>query len=143
MLREVFKGDAIFYTQKDISEKIPNKFQSYLTYITAKQPEGEYITSLGIIEQFKAEAERRGWKRILVIAVPQHAWRCVRDCRKMCPEIFFERAYLKKERKTWYNRKDPQFWIWSPFIWWFREIILRMLPFPLYKKVMEWLSGKK
>lgn len=123
------------FTQKDVAQ--------YLSLSDVKQPvlvaeESEkYLSTLGIVLAFGALAQWYKWRRVFVIAVPSHQWRCSRDLRKMGFEVMDDRRYFKDSYQSsfWYNPNDPQLWVRSSLRWWLREIPLRLMPWKIYSKL--------
>jgi len=100
----------------------------------------KYISSLDIIKRFLKVAQATGWKRVLIVAVPQHLPRCVKDfCRESkgydIEDIIPYEHKDVRDNEIWYNKKDPQMWVRSPLIWKIRDAILSVLPWALYKKI--------
>lgn len=97
----------------------------------AKQ-EGDYISSLQIIDRFSSHPLKEKWNNVLIIAAPQHIGRCLEDCRMECKDTVF---YIlnSKEDFTWYDPSDPQKWVRSPWAWWKQEFIIRLIRFFSYK----------
>lgn len=130
----VFKGQIIktplIITQEDIPISVP--------HIIAANDE-KYLSSLGIIIYAKRRPEIQIlWRnkkplKILVIAVGPHLKRCVRDVKKIFPGHIVQ-------GKSPYNdfpfcKESTQQWTRSWLSWWPRELILRILPWPIYKKL--------
>lgn len=115
------------YTQQDLGVIL--KLNSGIVLFMACQA-GDYLSSLAIIEQFAQAAKVNGWKTVKLVAASQHIWRCVRDLKEVLPEVYVDKipvetAYLP----------DIQPWVTSPLRWWMRELIIRLLPWRLYKKM--------
>lgn len=98
-----------------------------------------YPNTLKLINEFAELAKKNNWKKVLVIAAPMHAKRCVKDLRKMGFNAY-EDKYLRKQYNFssiwWYNHNSTQTWTRSGLYWWSREIILRLLPWKIY----EWIT---
>lgn len=117
------------YTQHDLGVILD--LRPGVTLMMAHQP-GEHISSLAIIEQFAQAAKVNGWKAVKLVAARQHLWRCARDLREALPEVYVDKipvetAYLP----------DIQPWVTSPLRWWMRELIIRLLPWPLYRRLCD------
>lgn len=100
--------------------------------------EGRHLSTFRIIDSFKNSAyvRRNHCKRVLLIAAPCHRGRCIRDLRKFGFEVIEDQSVMKSFRTmNWYNRDDPMFWVWNSFFWWWREIILRLLPWKIYSRI--------
>ncbi len=97
-----------------------------------KNPE-KSISTLEIAQTAAKLAREHGWKKAIVIATPQHHRRCMRDLKK----VGFSCRYFWNMTPAWgwYSSKSTQFWTRSPWLWWLREIPLRLIPWRLYKKI--------
>lgn len=125
-------GARTIFTQNDIPRWYD--FPQSVEVVRATQGEGEYINSLEIILQFKEFAEKRGYKRVLVIAVKQHVRRVVRDMLEEIPEL---QVFSYKFERPVYVPDDPQPHVRNSWRWWLREIPLRLVQIlvpSLYKK---------
>ncbi len=92
-----------------------------------------YLSTLSIAEKTKELAKEKGWKTVSVVAAAPHKWRCERDLRKM-GFVILEEMYFNRYR-FWFSRKSKQWWTRGPIRWWFYEILVRLLPWWLYKKI--------
>lgn len=129
-------------TQKDIVNAFPLFYKRrHRKIFIGDDHKTEYLSTLKLIKKFNKLAEENNWKKVLVIAAPMHATRCVRDLRKMGFDAY-EDKYLKEHYNMaliwWYHHNSAQFWTRSGLFWWSREIILRMLPWKIY----EWISER-
>ena len=115
------------YTQQDLAVSL--KLNSGIVLFIACQA-GDYLSSLAIIEQFAQAAKVRGWKAVKLVAASQHLWRCARDLKKVLPEIYIDKIPVEVDYLP-----DIQPWVTSPLRWWMRELIIRLLPWRLYKKM--------
>lgn len=81
----------------------------------------------------------RGWRKILVLAAPQHMGRCVRDLRRGLahPEVAIIVPYRWKLPWRWYDQCSREWHVRGPIRWWFREMILRLSPWVLYRQIAE------
>lgn len=126
------------YTQQDINvEMMSAQFKGRI--FVADESDGRYLSTLGIVMQFRALAEKNGWKSAYLVAVPSHEWRCCKDLLEAGFRVFTD-DYLRKiySEKFWFRPDDPQAQVRSRFAWWKREIVLRALQiffYPLYKKL--------
>lgn len=125
------KYEIPIFTQNDVAQHL-----SDVRPIIVVEEGKRYLSTLGIVLAFITLAQKRGWKRVFVVAAPPHIWRCVRDLQKMGFEVFDDRFYFQTayQKSFWYNRKDSQPWVRGPLRWWLREIILRVLPWKVYFK---------
>lgn len=126
------KHEIPLFTQKDVSKHLK---PSSVVIFNAEEKE-KYLSTLGIVNAFKKMAETKNWRTVFVVAAPCHIERCCRDLKRVGFHIvtsdYFKVAYIFS---FWYNSKDSQIWVRNPIIWWFREIILRLMPWKLYSKI--------
>jgi len=128
------KGVPIF-TQKDLFIENPT---STVDYIEEKE---DPPPTLRIAREAVKWAMKLGIKELWVAAARPHLWRCVRDLKyaikeagvqiqvRVCDEIGM---YPKKE---WFCSNSTQKRTRSPKDWWPREIILRLMPMFIYKRI--------
>ncbi len=129
---------ATIFTQKDMANAY-----SFKAKVDVAEQTG-YISGLQIIDQYRKKYIEPyhtiydQWLRTLVIAAPQHIWRCVADCRTECFEgRFYFYVYgdffggFPKHLK-WYDSEDPQPWVRSPWVWWKKELPIRIIRFLWY-----------
>jgi hypothetical protein len=124
------------FTQKDVAVHLRDKDDNVNVFVADQ--ENEHISTLALVKIFEREAKFYKWKNILLVAAPPHIWRCRRDLEKFGFEVgTFLKDILEgfSRKPKWYNKSDPQFWVRNPIIWWSREIILRLMPFWLYRKL--------
>ncbi len=140
------KGRGMISFSKEDGERIEDFFK--------KNPEGtfhikpaeliiisqeKYISSLDIIKRFLKIARAAGWKRVLIVAAPQHLARCVKDFCKESKgydiEDIIPYEHEASDKEAWYDKQDPQMWVRNPLIWQIRDTILSLLPWWLYKKI--------
>jgi|GEM_PF-671380 len=138
------KGRGMVSFSKEDGERMERFFQKYPGKEFHIEPaelivisQEKYISSLDIIERFLKIAQAAGWKKILIIAAPQHLPRCVKDFCKESKGYDIEDIipYEHKNKEDWYDKNDPQMWVRNPFVWSIRDTILSLLPWGLYKKI--------
>lgn len=91
-------------------------------------------STLKYVKALAIAAKKPCWKKVLVIAAPDHAWRCVRDLKKLGFEAEAD-DYFLKNGMMFYNKKSKQWWTRSRWQFWLREAPLRFLPFWLYNLI--------
>lgn len=120
------KPKAIF-TTGDLS----NFFFCYSGVLIAEEKENERLSTLGFVRQFAELAKEKKWNRILIVAAPPHLYRATRDMRKVLgKEIQIEGVKPSLKCRWFKNRRKA-------IRWWCREMILRLMPFKLYQKVVS------
>lgn len=100
-----------------------------------------YLFTLDIAEKAAELKERWGWHRAKVVAAPPHEWRCRRDLLRLGFKEVEGDYYLRFKfwfwHRFWFSEKSLQPWTRSRTRWWLREIPLRLMPWWLYKKIMD------
>jgi hypothetical protein len=128
------------YTQEDISAEITSdELKARCLVYVADESDGKYLSTLGIVLQFKELATRQGWKNVYLVATPPHWRRCWKDLDRAGFRVFVDSHLSKTYNDTfWFRKNDPQPHVRSKFSWWKREMILRALQtfcYPLYRKL--------
>lgn len=134
------------YTQDDVSELLygGSEFCIKKFYQGADGPP----PTLRIARWAVKEAKKDGVTHLLVIAAKPHIKRCLRDMRFAMVESgedlpfdeFMESPHAAiycapPSGQNWYSKESKQYRTQSSWKWWPREIILRLLPMWLYKRV--------
>jgi hypothetical protein len=114
----------IFCANKNCTRKNPRKIDIFIA------PQSEYISTLQVVKEFAKVAQEKKWKNIAVVGHHMHIWRCCRDLKK----FGFTVVHENWPRKPHWDTTDPQWWVRSKFLWWCRELPLRLLPFKIYEK---------
>lgn len=123
---EIFTQKSAKRAFDDIAKSSGTPLPANVTVVA----ESEYVSTLQIVKQFAKIAKKREWKNIGVVAHRSHLRRCVRDLKMYGFNVIVEKYPL---HTLWYYQ-DPQWWVRSKFLWWFRELPLRLMPFSLYEK---------
>ena len=123
-----FRLSAPIFSQKSLDQALHDAYPER-TIIIAEQAD-DRISTYEIAEQFATLAVKKKWMTACIIAAEQQIWRCQRDIQKN--RMFYCAA---RRIKTGYSPHDPQLWVRNCYIWWLREMIIRMLPFNLYKAI--------
>ena len=119
------KGYDVF-TQLDLAEILELK----AGHLFLANQYGDHISTLALIKQFVFMAKVYDWKSVRLVAARQHIWRCARDLRHLAPEMHVQLYPVTVEYGP-----DTQLWVRSSIGWWAREIVIRLLPWPIYKKI--------
>lgn len=87
-------------------------------------------------------AKQRGIRKLWVVAAKPHLWRCVRDLKYAIREadahieVFVYQGIKEIPGDKWfYPLGSTQKRVQSFWKWWPREIILRLMPMGIYKRV--------
>lgn len=71
-----------------------------------------------------------------LVVAPPHEARAIRDFQKTGFAVEIDSELAKKYPPDfWFDKNSTQRWTRHPLLWWSREIILRVLPWVLYKKI--------
>lgn len=135
--------NADIFTMKDIlinKEFAHYHHVEYAENIINNGVNKKYLSTLGLIRCFARYAKGKVWEKVWVIAAPQHIGRCLRDLEKTLKKENLRIEILigndaDYDEEFWYFKDSTQRCTRSPFIWWLREIPLRLLPWWLYKKI--------
>ena len=119
------KGYDVF-TQLDLAEILELK----AGHLFLANQYGDHISTLALIKQFVFMAKVYDWKSVRLVAARQHIWRCARDLRHLAPEMHVQLYPVTVEYGP-----DTQLWVRSSVGWWAREIVIRSMPWPIYKKI--------
>lgn len=126
-------GIKYVFTQRDIGiDSIINFFIVERVEEDEKPP-----STLFIAQKSLAWAKSHNLEGVVVFAAPQHRWRCLRDIKKVYfgSNIRIIVPKVPNDHSFWYNRDSTQARTRSWLLWWPREILLRLLPFFIYKRV--------
>lgn len=102
-------------------------YQDNIFYLT---PEENY-TTLRFVKFFVNLANKNGWKNVLVVAAPCHSKRCCRDLERFGFSTTYDKHFFFCGVSL-FNRKSFQWFTRSRFLYFLREIPLRLLPWPIY-----------
>lgn len=90
-----------------------------------------HISSLAVIQQFIDWLKINDYREVYLVAAKQHICRCHRDLKKLAPSGV--NITLRPISVPYIP--DVQPWVTSPLRWWKRELIIRLLPWSLYKRL--------
>lgn len=134
------QGDVVtpapIYTQQDI--QLPRFLGKRYR---VKEKEGNPPPTLRIARGAVKWAKQRGIRRLWVVAARPHLWRCVRDLEyAVCEanaqiEVFACKEIMQAPESKWFDPDSTQKRVHSFWKWWPREIILRLMPMAIYKRV--------
>jgi hypothetical protein len=128
--------NAGIYTQKDIQIE---KREPEIPVTYTKEEPGNPPPSLRIARGAIQWAKDLGLSKILVIAAKPHIWRCARDLKYAAKEagisIEIEKFKPILQFKCWFDSESTQERVHSARNWWPREIILRLMPMFIYKRI--------
>jgi len=125
-------GRAIVITQKDIP-KIEGVF---FWYCEDYKLERDWHSTLWVATSAREICECCKFSKkvkVIVVAAPMHLKRCVRDLKKSGFEVM--KMVSPKLESSWYEKSSLLPWTRSWWRWWSREIILRLLPWGVYKRL--------
>ena len=95
-------------------------------------PKEKSPTTIKFVERFAEEAKKRGWKSTLVVATPYYDARAARDLRMFGFEAKVDK-HLRHALLRPYNKHSQQWRNRHAIIFWPREVLLRLLPWRIYK----------
>lgn len=134
------------FTQRDVQFNVRIERTSIevlsagdITYIE-EEPDGPPPT-LRIARGAVEWAKQRRIGRLWVVAAKPHLWRCVRDLEyAICEADAHIKVSVGEEIKQslgkwWFDPGSTQKRVHSFWRWWPREIILRLMPMAIYKRV--------
>jgi hypothetical protein len=106
-------GIPIFYAPREIFD-----FSDYPLSIC--KDFGGYISTVKQVKALVEVAAEKSWRRILVVAAPQHRWRALRDLRAAGFEAHLDDSLLGSyPRSFWYWAASEHKQTTSWFRWWF------------------------
>ncbi len=105
--------------------------------------EGQNLSTLDVVQAFEYVAWKKGWRKVLILAAPQHMKRCLRDARRrlLHPEISRVMPYHWTLPWVWYNTTSDPWYTRGRVRWWLREGIIRCLPWGLYVDLADGKFG--
>jgi hypothetical protein len=122
-------------TQLSLWKFLPRDYRQVCLSIPQKSQE---LSTYGLIREFKSLAKKHGWRNIGLVTARQHLKRAARDLNREGFQVFkFDGI------KVPFNYYDDLWWARCPLFWLFRESILRILPYGLYKKITTIPIGKR
>ena len=132
---KMFSPQVPIFSQESVALTLRKKYPNRTIFIANQ--ERQHISSCALIDQFLQYASEQDWDKVIIIAAKQHIWRCRRD---LAQTGFAASSSIKDNMhpvKTGYQAHDPQSFVRNHFRWWLREIIIRLLPYKIYKLVTK------
>ena len=125
-------NEASVYTQADIVLLDEN-----IEVARVEESPDNPPPTLRIARGAAENARELGVDEIHVLAAKPHLWRALRDQRKAVEELGLdiEVKPVHIPDVGWYDKDSIQKRVRSRLAWWPRELILRFMPFALYKRV--------
>jgi len=86
-------------------------------------------------------AKRKGFRKLWIIAAKPHLWRCIRDFTyavqetKEQIEIHSCKEIEQYSDSVWFCTNSKQVRTRSKWNWWSRELIIKLIPFSIYKRI--------
>ena len=128
------KGAYVVVTQRDIP-RIESVNSWY--YVEDFKLTSGWHSSLWVATSAREICECRKFPRTaIVVAVPMHLKRCSRDLKRNGFKVVKTVSPKLTSSNNWYEKESLLPWTRSWWMWWPREIILRLLPWSVYK----WLT---
>lgn len=126
-LAEFYEDDIVF-----TEESIHARLGDLPTGILFARAEDKPLSTLRVIKVMKGSEyiRKNDCTHVFLIAPPHREWRCARDLRKMGFEVLTD-VYFRKHNPRWWADKYPM----PRALWWTRELILRVLPWPIYSRI--------
>ncbi len=85
------------------------------------QEKNKYLDTYEVIVQSKDICERSGWRKAIILAHPQHCWRCVMTAKKLGLDTL-----VVATKKVPYDHLSDQIWTRNVWIFIPRELISRL-----------------
>ena len=134
------QGDVVvpapIYTQRDI--QMPRFLGRRYR---AEEREGNPPPTLRIARGAIKWAKQQGVRKLWVVAAKPHLWRCIRDLKYAIREadaqikVFVCGGIRQVPENKWFDPDSTQERVRSFWKWWPREIILRLMPMFIYRRV--------
>ncbi len=133
--QEAKNNEADIYTQSDIIIKHHVNTEIEYTTEEAGNPPPTLRIARGAIQW----SQKKGLLKIIVVAAKPHLWRAIRDLREAAKEKGIQLdiipSALIKPTTVWFCQNSLQPRTRSKWLWWRREVLLKIMPFFIYKKV--------
>ena len=108
-----------------------------MSYILGTHETEIHESTIELIEKAAEEIKRFEITKVFIVTASPYAWRAVRDAKMVLKPYGISVVRADAEGKSFY-KDSSQPWTTSPWRWWPREVILRMLPWEIY----VWLTKK-
>jgi|GEM_PF-2350075 len=124
-----FPVEIPVFTQKSISGWL-KRYNKHRPIFEAQQPSNFHLSTYGLIEKFLAKTQEENWTKVYLVAAKPHHKRCRRDILK---------SGIEPVETLWVNVpyycEDKQPWTRDSINFWFREVIIKLIPFPIYQYI--------
>lgn len=108
--------------QWEIADYLPNLPKAGVIY--KHRIEGKYLDTYEVLSQSMEICNRKGWRRVIIVAHPDHYWRVVSVAKK----LGFEVVSIDTSSVP-YDMESMQFSTKNRCFWWPREIVARLVYF--------------
>lgn len=106
--------------QWEIADACESTVMPELTVREHRQP-GEYLDTWEVLDQCREYCETFGWKRIVIVAHPAHAWRVMQQAKRLGFKVI-----VADTSQVPYDAGSTQRWTRSAWWWWPRELLGRL-----------------
>ncbi|MDD5431052.1 MAG: hypothetical protein PHP03_02395 [Candidatus Pacebacteria bacterium] len=101
----------------------PENFPDENIYVIREHSTSDkYLDTYEVLRQAKEICDKRGWKKIVILAHPLHQWRVLMTAKKIFDEILVAEA-----ESVAYDKDSVQWWTRSDIAFIAREISVRLL----------------
>lgn len=104
--------------------------------IIGKNKPDVHESTIELLEKALPIFQKENINEVCIVAAKPHIWRVIRDAKKILIDINVYTMPIDNIR--WFQPDSTQIFTRHAWIWWPREIILRLLPFKFYC----WLTKK-
>ncbi len=133
---EAWHHKGVVFTQADVPMYGPFRIER------AEETPGNPPSTMQLAHACARWAKENGLMEVRIVAAPPHMWRARRDVQRalreqgLHPEVVVctwnQRRFPKE---SWFSSASAQARTRSRTLFWAREILLRLMPFPLYQAI--------